>query len=405
MARQKQKRIEESEKLDLKFTNQLVQLLDRLHDVGTERDRAGNRKLHMDHYCLLIFTFLFNPVVTSLRGMQQASELKKVQKKLGCPRTSLGSLSEATDVFDPAPLREIARELGEQLEPIRDASQGHVKHLLTAVDGSVQKTLATIATAAYQTNRFGEAKQGWRLHTHFDIDRHVPTRIDITPGVNGGKSDEKNVLRDNLAPNHCYIMDRWYAQFLLFNEIHRIHSSYVCRIRDNSDLSQVVEERPLSEEAQAAGVLSDAVIQMGSGGNRTDHPVRIIQVSCSAQTGRGRRNGGRSKSTSDGILRIATNLLDVPPEIIAEIYRHRWLIEMFFKFLKHLLGCRHLLSTDPVGIEIQVYCAIIACMLISLWTGRKPTLRTYEMICFYFMGWASEEELITHIEKLKRHDS
>src|SRR5690606_9476484 len=101
MARQKQKRIEESEKLNLKFTNQLVQLLDRLHDVGTERDRAGNRKLHMDHYCLLIFTFFFNPVVTSLRGMQQASELKKVQKKLGCPRTSLGSLSEATDVFDP----------------------------------------------------------------------------------------------------------------------------------------------------------------------------------------------------------------------------------------------------------------------------------------------------------------
>ncbi len=44
--------------------------------------------------------------------------------------------------------------------------------------------------------------------------------------------------------------------------------------------------------------------------------------------------------------------------------------------------------------------AIIACLLISLWTGRKPTLRTYEMICFYFWGWADEEELLAHIGKL-----
>ena len=62
---------------------------------------------------------------------------------------------------------------------------------------------------------------------------------------------------------------------------------------------------------------------------------------------------------------------------------------------------RHLLSTHPKGIEIQAYCAIMACLLISLWTGRKPTLRTYEMICLYFAGWASLEELLEHINKLK----
>jgi len=77
---------------------------------------------------------------------------------------------------------------------------------------------------------------------------------------------------------------------------------------------------------------------------------------------------------------------------------------MFFRFFKHLLGCRHLLSEDPVGVEIQTYCAIIACMLISLWTGRQPTKRTYEMICFYFIGWASQDELIAHLQKLKRHE-
>jgi len=74
-----------------------------------------------------------------------------------------------------------------------------------------------------------------------------------------------------------------------------------------------------------------------------------------------------------------------------------------FRFFKHILGCRHLLSDSPHGIEIQTYCAIIACMLISLYTGRKPTLRTYEMVCYYFTGLADEEELLAHIAKIKPH--
>jgi hypothetical protein len=108
---------------------------------------------------------------------------------------------------------------------------------------------------------------------------------------------------------------------------------------------------------------------------------------------------------SDGILRIATNLLDVPADIIGLIFSYRWAVEIFFRFFKHILGCRHLLSHNQNGIEIQTYCAIIACMLIALWTGKKPTLRTYEMICFYFTGLADEDELIHHIEKLKSQDA
>jgi hypothetical protein len=63
------------------------------------------------------------------------------------------------------------------------------------------------------------------------------------------------------------------------------------------------------------------------------------------------------------------------------------------------------LSHNQNGIEIQTYCAIIACLLIALWTGKKPTLRTYEMICFYFCGMADEEELMQHIERLKSQDA
>ena len=82
------------------------------------------------------------------------------------------------------------------------------------------------------------------------------------------------------------------------------------------------------------------------------------------------------------------------------MYRSRWQIEIFFRFFKHVLGCRHLVSESAVGIEIQTYCAIIVCLLISLWTGKKPNLRSYEMVCLYLQGWADEEEFLRHVGKL-----
>ena len=119
---------------------------------------------------------------------------------------------------------------------------------------------------------------------------------------------------------------------------------------------------------------------------------------------RGKYRGGSTGPPSDGLLRIATDLLDAPAEIIGLIFRYRWTVELFFRFFKHVLGCRHLLSHSENGIEIQTYCAIIACMLLSLWTDRKPTLRTYEMVCYYFIGLADEEELLAHLAKLKAAD-
>src|SRR5262245_2412713 len=128
----------DSDIVGLKYFDRLMPLLERLHDVGTQRDHAGNRQLFFDHYCAYLLLFFFNPIVTSMRGIQRASELKKVQKKLGCPRTSLGSLSEATEVFDPEPVKQIARELATQLEPLGHSRQfPDVKHLVTAVDGTV----------------------------------------------------------------------------------------------------------------------------------------------------------------------------------------------------------------------------------------------------------------------------
>jgi IS4 transposase len=388
----------------LKYLKLLLPLLDELHAVGCARDKAGNRKLHYDQYCLLVLLFLFNPVVRSLRALQQASELKKVQRKLGVARTSLGSLSEATEVFDPERLTGIIGQLLSRVPAARQVGRGHVSQVLTAVDGTIVRTLGSLAQAAYMRDKQGKTHSAWRFHTHFEIDRSVPVRMEVTPGRNVGKNEEKNQLQRRLESDRCYVMDRWYGEFQLWNQIVAAGSSYVCRIRDNSNLRRVVEERPVTAAANQAGVLRDIVVHLGrneKGRQKPDHPVRVVLVRTTPHKRTGKPKGGTAGPASDGILRIATNLLDVPAEVIADIYKHRWLIELFFRFFKHLLGCRHLLSTDIVGIQIQAYCAIIACLLIHLWTGGKPTLRTYEMICLYLQGWASLEEVKAHLAKLK----
>lgn len=400
MASEDRSVIQEEDIQGLKYFRKLWPMFERLHDVGCARDKAGNRQLFMDQYCGLVLLFMFNPCVRSLRALQQASAFRNVQRKLGCGRSSLGSLSEATDVFDPERLREIIGELAAEV-PRQPVAGQRLEQLLTVVDGSVVQTLSTIAEAAYLKNSHGQSRSAWRLHTHFDVERGVPTRIDVTPGLNSGKSDEKNVLRALLETDHCYLMDRWYAQFTLFNEIHAIGSSYVCRLRDNSRY-EVEEDRSLTDVACAAGVIQDALVTLGATGKaatRPNHPIRLVLVRCKPH----QKTGGRAGPPSDGVLRIATNLLDVPAEIIADLYRHRWSIELFFRFFKHVLGCRHLLSTSRAGIEIQTYMAIIACLVLALWTGGKPTLRTYEMVCLYLQGWADEEELLAHLEKLQPH--
>jgi hypothetical protein len=388
-----------------KYFRVLRPLLKRLHDAGTARDRAGNRSLHFDHYCTLLLLALFNPIVRSLRGMQRASDLSKVQKRLGVRRAALGSLSESSHVFDPDLLVPVMQELAGRLRPVaNDPRLKDVRHLLTAVDGTVMKALPRLAEAMWLKTKDGQPQHAWRLHTHFDILRGVPTRMRCTDARNQGSSNEKTVLRGQLEPDHCYVLDRLYAQFHLFNDIVAAQSSYVCRLRDNSRFD-VIETRPLTEAACAAGVAQDVIVHLGMGSKakqRPTHPVRLVVVAVQPHQKRGGRKGKTAGPASNGLLLIATNLLDVPAEIIALIYRYRWTIEIFFRFFKHVLGCRHLFSAFPQGITIQTYCAIIACLLINLWTGCKPKLPTYEMLCWYFLGWATDAELQAHLEKLAR---
>jgi hypothetical protein len=395
----------------IKRLRHLLPLLASLHEVGCERDSAGNRRLHFDEYVTLVLLALTNPLIDSVRVLQQASELEKVGAQLGVKRFSLGSFSESVRVFDPEKLKAVIGQLAEELKgELRGVNAAdprlktHLKHALRIVDGTVLDALTTVARAAWMSFQDGTPKHAWKLHVQFDFDSFLPCDVELTDARNTGKSDEKNVLRKKLVKDCCYVTDRWYEQFTLFNQINAKGSSYVCRMKENSRF-EVIEERLLSDEALKADVVRDAVVRMGDGSkpaHRPDHLIRIVVIEAEPHEKRGGRKGKTSGPGNNGTLVIATNLLDVPVEIITLIYQYRWAIEIFFRFFKQILGCRHLLSQRPEGILIQVYCAIIACMLINLWTGTRPTKLTVTMLAWYFAGVASEDEVMRHIAGLKK---
>ena len=379
-------------------------LLSALHEAGCGRDKAGNRELHFDDYVLLILLYLFNPLIDSMRMLQKVAELPEVRRRLGIKRFSLGSFSESCRVFDPQMLQQVVQQLAGELQPVeRHALLRQLPGRLTLVDSTVIQTLCTVAEAIYlPLQRNDKHSHAWRLHLQFDVDHHVPSQWEVTPPRNTGTSEEKHVLRRKLAADHTYVMDRWYAQFTLWNDIRSAGSSYVCRVRDNS-VYDVLEERTLDQAAIEAGIISDQVVEIGLSKKphqRANHPTRLICIKCTPHRKRGMRSNGESHGpTSDGTLRIVTDLLDVPAHVIAFLYEYRWTIEVFFRFVKQILGCRHLLSTRPQGVQIQIYAAVICCLMLNTLTGRKPTKWMVTLMALYLQGLASDDDVLRELNK------
>jgi hypothetical protein len=368
-----------------KYFRLLGPLLEGLHDHATARDHAGNRRLHFDQLVSLLLLYFFSPALTSLRGLQQASGLAKVQGRLGTPRVGLGTLSEAAQVFDPESLRPLLGALAQRAVPVVTGREADALRQITAVDGSLLPALPRMAWALWRDDTHRAAK----MHVHFDVLRGVPCDATVT----AGHGSERDRLRAMLQAGRLYVIDRGYVDYTLFRDILEARSSFIGRVYDDVAF-RVAEERPIPAEAQAAGVIRDVVVsRLGTDHHKDElrQAVRLVFVA----TGQVRPEGTAM------VLILCTDRLDLAADLVALGYKVRWAVELFFRWLKCILGCRHLLFESPRGVALQVYTALIASVLVSLWTGCKPTKRTFEMLCFYFSGMASRAELMAHIEKLQ----
>jgi hypothetical protein len=362
---------------------------------------APNRDLHFDQYVAWMLLYFFLPALTSMRSIQRASNVALFRERFRLPRFSLGSFSEASSRFDPEQLVPLIESLYAEAAPrpehaFLEALPGEP----TAVDGSLLHALPRMVWALWLDDEHRAAK----LHLQFDLLRGVPREATLTDG----KGDERKVLRERLAAGRLYVFDGGYADYGLLADIQAAKSSFVGRLRCTASY-EVREEREVSAAARAAGVERDLVVKLGCAGSPElhDRDIRLVQVHLPDTTGGRPRTGRRTISrghrhhSNEHTLLLATDLLDLPAEVVAELYRYRWQIELFFRWFKKVLGAEHLVAERPNGVKLMIYCALLASLLVSGVTGSEPTRAAFELIGHYLTGLATEED----IEALARQET
>jgi hypothetical protein len=327
-----------------------------------------------DYLCLFLFA-LVNPVVRTLRGVSSATQLARVQEEVAPHYASLGSLSEAQHLLDPALLEPLLDSLSAQVQGPPPTDPRAAWQEWFARDSSLFAALPRMAWARYGGGRAGCANRAVRLHVSFHLWDDKPARAEVT----AGRVCERQSLRRQLERGATYVGDRYYAEdYQLFAELERRGCGFVLRLRDEAVLN-VEAALPLHPADQDAQVSADVWARLGRREEDRTGPLRVVTI----------------HSATAGTVRLVTNL---PPSQmsaaeVGALYRRRWQIEGFFRWLKCLLGCRHWLAESPRGATLQLYLALIAGLMLHLVLGRRPNKRLLERLQFYLLGWASAEEL------------
>jgi Transposase DDE domain len=284
-----------------KYFQMLGPLFAHLHTVGTHRGRAGNRRRHYDQYATLLLLYFFNPILTSLRALQHASTLAKVQWRWGVRRTSLGALSEAAQVFDAELLHAIIATLGHRLRSRVLSTERVALRDLTAVDGSLLPALPKMTWAVWQDDQHRAAK----MHVTFEVLHQLPVGVTVT----AGNASERAALRRLVHAGGFYVFDRGYADYALFQALHDLPCSCIGRVQHNAAY-EVQEERPVSAAAQAAGVRRDCLLRRLGTAHHTrllPQPWRVVLVG-TGKTGTG---------DTPWLLVLVTNRVDLEAALVA----------------------------------------------------------------------------------------
>jgi hypothetical protein len=333
------------------------------------------RKLAQSDYLSLLLFGLFNPVVESMRGLCAASHLGRVREDICKEAVSLGSFSEAQAVVDPELLQKVFAKLAAEHQVARgDARLHRYRDQLLAVDGTIWPALPRMAWALWRDQ--GTKQSALRAHIKFNLLEEKPVAVKVT----AARRCERAVLRGHWKAGEFYVGDAYFGvDYQLFEELTQAGCHFLLRLRKEAAFA-VQEEFALSPQDQAAGITFDGLVVLGTKGKHP--PVRLLRV-----------------PIEEGELLLVSN--QAPTELSAEllglIYRYRWRVELFFKWLKCLLGCRHWLAESPRGVALQVYCALIAALLLLRATGKRPGKREMELIRFYLMGYATLEELVARL--------
>jgi DDE family transposase len=337
------------------------------------------RCLEIADYLSLFLFGIFNPVITSMRGLCQVSHLQRVQEEVCHLAVSRSSFSEAQRVIEPSLLKDVYDTL--RLEVAKQRPQpvlGENPYLrqMQIVDSSLWYALPQMHWAIWRQQH--GVQRAFRLHVKYQVLDSLPAQISMREA----RRCERLEWQRMIQPGEFYVGDRNYGEdYDLLRWLERQGCSYLVRLRSNAQWV-VEQELPIEPADQKQGVRWQGWVRLAKEG--TGPRVRIIKLAGDKEP-----------------LFLASNLAleQMSAELVSLCYRQRWLIELFFRWLKHLMKAHHWMAQSPEGVAIQIYLTLIAAQLLLLFSGQRPNKRALELLQLMAMGWATPEEVLRLIQE------
>jgi hypothetical protein len=382
-----------------------LRILEKYVQALREEDSHGNQKLFLDDVFIVSLLAFHNPTLRSLRTIEDFSQTRQAQKHLSIRRICRSTLVDFHQFADSSRLEPILTGLRKELSRKEVASSGppgDLQSLLKrtiAVDGTFLPALADVAWAVGSRN---QSSQKSKFRARIDVQLNVHSFLPEMIVVPEPKESESTVASQIIQPGLLYVYDRGYSSFQLINAHYeadptaesgwRDKAQFVIRYKPPGGNSPTLEDavdQPLTQADQDAGIISDRL-----GYFRSSNPSRhaILPVLLREVTITTTENGQPST------LRLITNLTDIPATTIGLLYRQRWQIELFFRWLKSVSNFTHLISRTREGLLTNLYVTLIAVMLMYLHTGYRPSKYLFALLS----GGVGIDELMPILRERER---
>lgn len=380
-----------------------VRLLERHVQALRDESPHGNRQLFLDDVFILSLLAFHNPTLRSLRTREDFSQTRQAQKHLSIRKVCRSTLADFLSLANPTRLQPLLEQLRSELarkQVIRGAA-ADLHTLLkrtVAVDGTFLPALADVAWAVGSRNQHAQPQRyRARIDCQLAVDTFVP-ELFVIPDP--GQSESSSAARQ-IQSGKIYIYDRGFSSYELINAHYEVDAAtpagwtdkaqFVIRYKpagDNAPELQEAVEQPLTDADRQAGVLSDRIgVFHGSSARHSVLPVQLREVQIQTE-----EHGQTSP------LRLITNLHDVPAATIGLLYRQRWQIELFFRWLKSVTNFTHLINHTRQGLLTELYVTLIGVLLMYLHTGYRPSKYLFSLLS----TGASLDELLPILRNRER---
>ena len=368
-----------------------LRVLEKLVGQLRETDAHRNRDLFLDDVFIAYLLVFFNPSIRTLRTIEDFSQTQQAQRHLSIRKLCKSTLSDFNKIADPARLQPILDHLRrEVLKPKFANESSSLKDLhrkVLAVDGTFLKVAADVTWAIHRRGQ----KTGARLDFHVDVNTWLPEIL-----VVGDKDhSETETAEATITPGAIHLYDRGIFSFSLI-EAHAVQNAdFVMRIREPGPRCpkfEASETRELTEAAGHAGVTSDRLGRMAGSTHRKSPEMLLREVVIP------------SADDPEKSVRLLTNLLDVDASVIGLLYRNRWQIELFFRWLKCYAHFDHLISHNRDGVLLSFYVAVVGATLMYLHTGHRPSTYLFSLMGLVANGSATMEEIMPILRERERRN-